>query len=46
VMQGGQIVEIAPTQEFFDSPRHHYSKALIAAAVGQSKSPAIVQTMR
>jgi ABC-type glutathione transport system ATPase component len=46
VMQGGQIVEIAPTQEFFDSPRHHYSKALIAAAVGQSKSPAIVQTLR
>lgn len=31
VMYGGRIVETAPTQELFDSPKHPYTQGLIAS---------------
>jgi len=31
VMYGGQIVEFAPVNELFDSPRHPYTRALLAS---------------
>lgn len=31
VMQGGRIVEMAPTQQLFDSPRHEHTRALLRA---------------
>jgi peptide/nickel transport system ATP-binding protein len=32
VMQGGQIVELAPTQELFTNPQHPYTQTLLQAA--------------
>jgi oligopeptide transport system ATP-binding protein len=32
VMYAGRIVEVAPTDEIIDSPRHPYTKSLVAAA--------------
>jgi peptide/nickel transport system ATP-binding protein len=32
VMQHGEIVEIAGTQELFGNPRHEYTKRLLASA--------------
>ncbi|HEY7951381.1 MAG TPA: ABC transporter ATP-binding protein [Solirubrobacteraceae bacterium] len=43
VMRGGRIVEIAPTEELFGSPRHEYTRALLAACLklpGQVRSAA------
>ncbi len=43
VMRGGRIVEIAPTEELFQSPRHEYTRALLAACLklpGQVRSAA------
>lgn len=31
VMYGGQLVELAPTRELFESPRHRYTEALLDA---------------
>jgi peptide/nickel transport system ATP-binding protein len=30
VMQKGQLLEVAPTEELFNSPQHEYSKHLIS----------------
>ncbi len=32
VMKGGQIVEIGPTQQLFETPQHPYTKKLLGAA--------------
>jgi peptide/nickel transport system ATP-binding protein len=41
VMRNGQVVEVAPTEELFSSPRHEYTQALLAACLklpGQVRS--------
>ena len=32
VMQGGKIVELAPTKQIFEAPQHPYTKTLLGAA--------------
>lgn len=35
VMQGGQIVEMAPVRQIFAAPQHDYTQSLLAAVPGQ-----------
>ncbi|MFX0091198.1 MAG: ABC transporter ATP-binding protein [Candidatus Hodarchaeota archaeon] len=37
VMYGGEIIEIQPTEKFFEDPFHPYSKALLQATPGFAK---------
>jgi oligopeptide transport system ATP-binding protein len=37
VMYQGRIVELAPTEELFDSPQHSYTRTLLAAVPGTAR---------
>ena len=39
VMYAGQIVESAPCQELFSSPKHPYSAGLLASRIGENDTP-------
>ena len=36
VMRGGQLLELRPTAEIFDDPRHEYTRTLLGAIAGRS----------
>ncbi len=43
VMQAGRVVEVAATQDIYDSPRHAYTKALFAAVPGAAWQHALLE---
>jgi ABC-type dipeptide/oligopeptide/nickel transport system ATPase component len=41
VIHDGRIVEVAPVKEFFENPRHDYTKSLVEAATFEQTPPAL-----
>jgi peptide/nickel transport system ATP-binding protein len=38
VMQGGRLLELRPTPELFDDPRHEYTRTLLGAIAGRRRA--------
>jgi peptide/nickel transport system ATP-binding protein len=43
VMRGGRLLELAPTEQLFDAPRHDYTRELLTAIAGQRR-PALTSS--
>ena len=43
VMRDGRLLELAPTEQLFESPGHEYTRELLAAVAGQRRRPTVLK---